>query len=100
MRTSDGLTAPFETTSGILQGDTLAPFLFVIVMDYVLRTALLPFPEDSFHLSSNSDPLPALAFADDVALLATDFQAADRLVTASLILLLPLASPSTSARLR
>ena len=27
---------PFNITTGVLQGDTLAPFLFIMVMDYVL----------------------------------------------------------------
>ena len=31
--TSDGSTQPFEITSGILQGDTLAPYLFTICID-------------------------------------------------------------------
>ena len=28
--TPDGLSDPFDTTSGVLQGDTLAPLLFVL----------------------------------------------------------------------
>ena len=36
----DGETDMFEITGGVLQGDTLAPFLFVIVLDYALRKAL------------------------------------------------------------
>ena len=30
--TPDGLSDPFETSSGVLQGDTLAPFLFVLML--------------------------------------------------------------------
>jgi len=33
----DGETDFFEILAAVLQGDTLAPFLFVIVIDYVLR---------------------------------------------------------------
>ena len=33
----DGETPPFSIKAGILQGDTLAPFLFIIAVDYVLR---------------------------------------------------------------
>ena len=36
----DGETEDFEITAGVLQGDTLAPFLFVIVLDYALRKAI------------------------------------------------------------
>ena len=34
--TSDGGTTALSISSGILQGDTLSPFLFIIVVDYVL----------------------------------------------------------------
>ena len=36
----------FEITTGVLQGDTLAPFLFIICLDYVLRKS----PDDNEHL--------------------------------------------------
>jgi hypothetical protein len=80
VRTPDGSTVPFITTSGILQGDTLAPFLFVVVMDFVLRTALLPLAHDSFMVSPATGLLPALAYADDIALLANDFVGAEKMV--------------------
>ena len=38
--TPDGETNPFEIVAGVLQGDTLAPFLFILVLDYVLRLSL------------------------------------------------------------
>ena len=38
--TPDGETESFNITAGVLQGDTLAPFLFVVVLDYVLRMSL------------------------------------------------------------
>ena len=34
--TPDGETEQFEITAGVLQGDTLAPFLFIIVLDFAL----------------------------------------------------------------
>ena len=34
--TPDGEISYFSIKAGILQGDTLAPFLFIIVVDYVL----------------------------------------------------------------
>ena len=36
VRSPDGDTELFDVTSGVLQGDTLAPYLFVICLDYVL----------------------------------------------------------------
>ena len=37
--TPDGDTEFFEILAGVLQGDTLAPFLFIIALDYALREA-------------------------------------------------------------
>ena len=31
------LSDPFDITTRVLQGDVLAPFLFIIVMDYVIK---------------------------------------------------------------
>lgn len=65
--TSEGDTETFLPTAGVLQGDTLAPFLFVIVLDLVLRQAI-----DGYQMTR---PLPGgihdLDFADDIALLAS-----------------------------
>ena len=36
----DGDTPYFEITTGILQCDTLAPFVFIICLDYILKTSL------------------------------------------------------------
>ena len=33
----DGETESFDIKAGILQGDTLAPFLFIMAVDYILR---------------------------------------------------------------
>jgi hypothetical protein len=76
------LSEEFEITTGVLQGDTLAPFLFIIVIDYVLKTAQLNHAnrydisvgENGFltHLrESRRFPAKAifdLDFADDIAL--------------------------------
>ena len=35
--TPDGETEKFQITKGVLQGDTLKPFLFVITLDYAMR---------------------------------------------------------------
>ena len=39
-RSHDGDTPYFEITTGVLQGDTLAPFLFISCLDYILKTSL------------------------------------------------------------
>ena len=38
--TPDGITEYFDIHAGVLQGDTLAPYLFTIVLDYAMRTAI------------------------------------------------------------
>ena len=35
--TPDGDTSHFDIKAGVLQGDTLAPYLFVIILDYIMR---------------------------------------------------------------
>ena len=81
--TPDGLSDPFETSSGVLQGDTLAPFLFVLVLDWVLRTAL-PTDEDGFLLRRRvgrrqpEKRLSVLGYADDLALLSSTVEGAQR----------------------
>ena len=40
VRSPDGDTPFFEITTGVLQGDTLAPFLFIICLDYILKNSL------------------------------------------------------------
>lgn len=83
--TPDGLSDKFGTSSGVLQGDTLAPFLFVLVLDWVLRTGL-PSSDDGFLLcgrTSSRHPekrLAVLAYADDLVLLASSAAGAQRLV--------------------
>jgi hypothetical protein len=39
VKTEDGLTDLITLFRGVLQGDTLAPYLFVIVMDYIISKA-------------------------------------------------------------
>ena len=85
VQTSHGPSEEFSTTSGVLQGDTLAPLLFLLVVDYVLRRCLDE--ADSFVLAPRrcsrlpTTLLPALAYADDIALLCRDPSAAQRALT-------------------
>ena len=85
--TADGCSADFDVEAGVLQGDTLAPYLFVIVVDYVLRAAI---PDDSvgFMIQKRlSRRHPAkyvtdLDLADDIALLSGTMANAQTLLTA------------------
>ena len=47
----DGDTEYFEIIAGVLQGDILAPYLFIICLDYVLRTSIYKIKENGFELT-------------------------------------------------
>ena len=47
----DGDTDYFDIVAGVLQGDTFAPFLFFICLDYVLRTSIDLMKENGFQLT-------------------------------------------------
>ena len=76
VRSPDGDTNIFEIFAGVLQGDTLAPYLFVICLDYVLRTSVDLHAELGFTLSKRrSRRYPPINitdadYADDLALLS------------------------------
>ena len=40
VRSPDADTDYFDIVARVLQGDTLAPYLFIICLDYVLRTSI------------------------------------------------------------
>ena len=51
VRSPDGETDFFTIHAGVLQGDTLAPFLFIVTLDYAMRTANEGFEDLGFTLS-------------------------------------------------
>ena len=83
--TPDGETELFDILTGVLQGDTLAPFLFAIVVDYIMRQTI---GEDAESLgfkierrrSRRIGPqiVSDLDFADDIALLSEEISSAQR----------------------
>ena len=72
----DGDTNYFNIVAGMLQGDTLAPYLFIICLDKVLRTSVEKMKDNGFKLTKKrSRRYPAqtitdVDYADDIALLA------------------------------
>ena len=50
VRSLDGDTDYFDIVEGVLPGDTLAPYLFIICLDYVLRTSIDKMKENGFKL--------------------------------------------------
>ena len=77
VRSPDGDTYYFDIVASVLQGDTVAPYLFIICLDYVLRTSIDKIKEDRFKLTKErSRRYPAKTitdanYADDRALLAS-----------------------------
>ena len=66
VRSPDGDTSFFDITAGVLQGDTLTPFLSVITLDYVLRTSLDKHHQLGFTLSPRlSSRYPPEQLTDD-----------------------------------
>ncbi|MCP4491873.1 MAG: reverse transcriptase family protein [Gammaproteobacteria bacterium] len=84
VRTSDGLTEAFLTLIGVLQGDTLAPLLFIIVLDYVLRQSM----KEDYGLTliqRRTARVPGLTvtdldYADDLSLLSDSLEKAQSLL--------------------
>ena len=76
IRSPDGDTDFFDILAGVLQGDTLAPYLFIIALDYILRTSIDPKKYMGFTLiKAKSSRHPAVKitdadYSDDLALLA------------------------------
>ena len=72
--------------AGVLQGDTLAPYLFIICLDYVLRASIDKIRENGFELTkkrSKRYPTKTITdadYADDLALLANTPNQAETLL--------------------
>ena len=68
------ISEPFEVSTGVLQGDVLAPFLFIILVDYLLKKATSDLDSGAVTHPRRSRRYPVkvlydLDFADDIALL-------------------------------
>ena len=72
----DGHTDYLDIVAGVLQGDTLTPYLFVICLDYVLRTCTDLMKENGFKLAKergrgySAQTITDADYTDDIALLA------------------------------
>ena len=86
VRSPDGHTEYFDIVAGVLQGDTLPPYLFIICLDFVLRTSIDKIRENGFELTKKrSRRYPAKTitdadYADDIALLANTPNQAETLL--------------------
>ena len=70
VRSPDGDTDYFDIVAGVLQGDTLAPYVFIICLDYLLRTSIDKIKENGFELIKkrrryNAKTITDADYADD-----------------------------------
>ena len=72
----DGDTNYFDIVACVLQGDTLAPYLFIISLDYMLRTSIDKVKDNSFKLTKersrrySTQTIMDADYANYIALLA------------------------------
>ena len=82
----DGDTDFFEILAGVLQGDTLAPFLFITALDYALRIATRDEKNVAFTLTEarsrrhQAITISDTDFADDLALTSNTLEQAQLLL--------------------
>ena len=66
----------FDIVAGVLQGDTVAPYWFIICQDYELQTSIDLMKENSLTFAKTSSrryptqTITDVDYADDIALLA------------------------------
>ena len=83
VRSPDGDTEYFDIVSGVLKGVTLAAYLFIICLDYVLRTSIDKIKENGLELTkkrSRRYPAKTITDADyagDIAILANTLSQAE-----------------------
>ena len=83
----DGVSKEFDIVVGVLQGDTLSPYLFIIVPDYALSKAINGREEDlGFNIVPHKSQilyptvLKDLDFGEDIALLSNTVSQARELL--------------------
>ena len=76
VHSSDGDTDYFDIVAGVLQGDTLAPYLFIICLDYMLRMYIDKMKDNGFKLTRERSrrysiqTITDVDYGNDIALLA------------------------------
>ena len=86
VRSPDGDTEYFDIVAGVLQGDKLAPYIFIICLDYVLRTSIDKIRETGFELTKKSGrkyPAKTITdadYVDDIAILVNTPNQAETLL--------------------
>ena len=82
----DGDTEYFDIVAGVLQGDTLAPYVFIICLDFTLRTSIDKIRENGFELTKkrsrrcSTKTITNADYADNIAILANTPNQAETLL--------------------
>ena len=82
----DRETDYFDIVAGVLQGDTLASYLFIIYLDYMLRMSIDLIKENSFKVAKersrryHAQTITDVDYTDDIALLANTLALAEALL--------------------
>ena len=86
--TPDGETEFFSILAGVLHGDTLAPYLFAIIFDYVVRKAIGGKEEElgfTLHHRRSRRHEPVIMtdtdFADHIATISEEMEQAQNMLT-------------------
>ena len=85
IRSPDGETEYVDIVAGVSQGDTLAPYLLIIYLDYVLRISIDK-KENGFWLTKkksrryHAKTITDADYADDIAILANTPNKAETLL--------------------
>ena len=86
VRSPDGGTKYFDIVAGVLQGETLSQYLFIICQDYVLTTSIDKIRQNGHEpTKKRSRRYPAktitdVDYADDIAILANTPNQAETLL--------------------
>ena len=86
VRSPDGDTDYFHIVVGVLQGDTLPPYLFIICLDYVLETSIVLMYENGVKLAKersrrySTQTITVTDYADDIAILSNTLPQAETLL--------------------
>ena len=86
VRSPDRDTEYFDIVAGVLQGDTLAPYLFIICLDYVLRKLIDKIRENGFESTKKrsrrylAKTITDADYANDIAILANSPKQAETLL--------------------
>ena len=76
VRSLDADTEYFDIVAGVLKGDTLAPYLFIICLEYVFRRSIDKIKENGFEMTKkrnrrySAKTITDADYADDIVILA------------------------------